>query len=248
MKFEDAFCDRVNRVISIQQAKSKFEKNAEEFAEDFKNNLWCPECRKAQLSFKNASTPYFSTYPNAHHADDCSLKQGELTSGETKQFLEDNKNKSKIVRQVQSLLQVLLQEQPVGSAPKSKRKSHSTVAPQKLEKDLNGQGKRIPRKRIDTPFCDEDFGCYKLFYGNVNLTWEKDKNAGYNILLRSMGGKKFLCRIRVTDKVFPHIPNDFYSTKAFDCKIVFLAEIRKAEKGYGKAYLEWSEYLTLVRC
>lgn len=113
----------------------------------------------------------------------------------------------------------------------------------KTSGSVEKQRKQLPRKRIDTSFREEDYLCFKFFYGDVLAEWEKDEKYNmYRLLLRGVRDHRFICRINVSEKVFSHIPMDMKIKGAFNCKIVFLAAMEKY-KNYMKCSLRWSDYL-----
>lgn len=247
MKFEDAYCKFEHRIMPIHEVTFIYAKDPTNFSCNYKNSFWCPECRIAQLAYNNAATPYFCTYPNVSHADGCSLRQDEMGSRQAKSFVDNANNREILTRQLDSLLHLLLSE----NAAESKRilsysATRKPTVP--LARAVTAAGRRFPHKRIDTPFREQDIDCYKFFYGDVNLTWEKSNTGcGYKILLRNIKTDKFLCRINVTANVYPHIPNSYKSLTPFNCKIVFLACMQKTPNNYLRTSLRWSEYIAIHR-
>lgn len=245
MKFEDAYCEFEHCVMPIHKVSFMYNIDAANFSNNYKNSFWCPECRIAQLSYHNAATPYFSTYPNSSHAGNCSLQQDEMSASDIKAFVGNNKNREKIMRQMDSLMHLLLSET---ETTKSNVQSFNPFPKQAIPVThiKVTATRRFPRKRIDAPFRNEDFNCYKFFYGDVILTWEKNNACGgYKIILRSLETKKFLCRINITDRVYSYIHDDFKLSKPFACKIVFLACMQKTKKNYLKTSLRESNYLNI---
>lgn len=248
MKFEDAYCEFNRRIMPIHEVTSIYARNAASFSDNYKNSFWCPECRIAQLSYNNAATPYFCTYPNASHADNCSLRQDEMGAKQAKSFVDSKDNLKLLTRQLNSLFHLLLSE--AGTTEGGAIPSNSSVQKQPALSAcaVSTTNRRFPRKRIDAKFREQDIDCYKFFYGDVNLTWEKSvAGKGYKILLRSIKTNEFLCRIYVTDNVYRHISDSYKSTEPFNCKIVFLACMQKAQKNYLKTSLQWSDYLVIHR-
>ena len=89
---------------------------------------------------------------------------------------------------------------------------------------------------------DSDFMCYKMFYGNVNLLWEK-YSGGYKLVLRSMSSHSFICRIYITNIVYSYIDGKLKDSNSYGGRIVFFAKLGKDKCGYNMTRLESSEFL-----
>jgi len=244
MKFEEAFCEYENRIMSLNEVKSVYSKSPIEYRLKYNGTFFCPECKKAKLSFKNDSPPYFSTYPNDTHLPGCSMQQPELSANETKMLLNDNKNNELIHRQLTTLASQLIQ--PVAKSPKKavvKSISKGSV------KSINNKSakKRIPQRRLDLPLTNDDFNKYKMFYGKVNLEWKYDKETSrYIIKLFNPETRRFICLISITDKVYSHIENTFKGN-GDNCYIAFFAEMKKAKKDYNCCTLLRSDFLYIIK-
>ena len=245
MKFEESYSLAQKRVVLISEIVATFNTDMLAFSEMKKAGFLCPECRTARLSYHNAATPYFSTFPRAAHCMDCSLAQDVMDAQKVNEFVAEAENKEQLVRQINSVMQVLIAENVNDS------KSHHHSLPETLKEEKTSkqksqtyENKRIPRKRIDTELAEDDFGCFKFFYGDVLAQWENDENE-YRLLLRSTKEERFLCRIRVSPKVYYHISAEGKRFGKFQCKIVFLAQMKKLGK-YPSCKLIWSEYLKII--
>lgn len=249
MKFEDAYCTYENRIITIDGATRIFGKNAETFANFYRDGFWCPECRAARLVYHNAATPYFSTYPRAAHDADCSMRQDVMDKKQVESFVEATENKEQLIRQIKSIMQILLFETATAKDTYQYRPTHSIKETSSAQTCglTETHGKQVPRKRIDTNFREEDFMCFKFFYGDVFAAWEKDDEYNkYRLILRGIHDHKFICRIGVSYKVYAHLPKEIKIKEPFNCKIVFLASMEK-KKNYMKCSLRWSDYLHIYR-
>lgn len=248
LKFEEAFCSQNHRYYSVDEITAIYLKEPDVFASLYRNNLFCPGCQKAKLSYNNASIPYLKSYPNAEHTDSCDLRQSEMSSDDAYAFSQDPASQEVIQRQMQSILQNLLAMSSTGGS----------IAHQKICNGKSGSKtaalntvtrKRLARKRIDMPMREEDYDCVKCFYGPVIFRWEKDAQTGkMKILLRHQITKRFLGKLKVSKDVYDHIADNIKGTKEFRCNIVFVAIAEKRSDGrYFTATLRHSTHLLLSK-
>lgn len=259
-KFEKAYFKGSNSPISVEEIANEFDNNRVRFENEIRGNLYCPQCKQAQLSFRNARNPYLATYPHGEHADDCDLGQEELSADRVVDYVHNSFNHDSIKRQQQSILKYLLQEEKViEKVTKDSTEPESTdyTATKKCKK--TERVKPIPRKRIDLPLNGDDYETYKMFYGEVLLKFEKCRNGDKQKLLIWSSGDKvhFLCKIFVSSSVFEHLPAECKRiTYRKKCKMVLLAclhknqdetKIDEKEKGiYPWGNLEHSVFLTII--
>lgn len=242
-KFEDAFCSKSGRIIDIAEASDLYASNPAEYKK-ISNNLYCPECKKAKLSFVNGSTKYFRTFKGSLHNENCSLSQELMSVKQTADFIANTENRAAILRQIASAMAVLFNDN-------SKRIIKKTNVTELDEtQTITGfstnykKRKRIARKRIDLPFSDEDFNAPKIFYGKVCALWEKT-NTKYKLLMYSLKTNKLVCKIFVTEKVYQYIPDKYKFEKSIECAISFLATFQKREEAYHITNLEHSDFLKI---
>lgn len=248
MKFEEAFSTYDSCLHSIEEIANLYSSNPKKFKVNYNLSFVCPECHIAKLSFNNATTPYFKSYPHAIHADNCELKQNEMSWSVAEKFSDNPDNATLIRRQMNSILNSLLKTNPLSSvalAPKDNTKMS------KCTKTIvaTTTTKRLPRKRIDLPMNDEDYNRIKYFYGRVSLNWEKDeKNKRYKILLWHREKGKLLCKISVSYTLYGYIPTDFKYPKNYNCNIVFMGTIEKLEgKSYCQGHIRFADRLIVCK-
>ena len=243
-KFEEAFCSKIKRTIDINEISIMYKLDPAKY-KSISGSLYCPECRKAKLSFVNSNKKYFRTFKASVHTENCSLKQDEMSAKVITKFIEDTKNSAAVVRQIESALATLFPEElkTVTADPnKNEFTKTKTVPPVGLDYK---QKKRIPRKRIDLTFSDEDLDNPKIFYGNVRAVWGKDK-YNYTILLYSLKKSDLLCKIKITENVYKYIPKEYKSKKDFNCAISFLAVLKNSNENYFKTSLRHSNYIKII--
>lgn len=267
MKFEEAFNSKTGKLVTIQETVTIYKHDPKLYKLSFYDNLYCPECRHAKLIYVNDNSPYYRTSPNSAHKLDCSLAQDVMTQKQAKAYVEDPKNKDKIVRQLETILHSCLKE--ASSTTRSSHKHPKT--PAECTEDICTQNiktsKCLPRKRIDnydsvhsTP--DDFIDKLKIFYGTVYIKWLRAKKVpeienaeNYHLFLRSQKTSKLLCRIRVSNKVYKHITESIGTPTNGLYYIAFLAEfspqynqraIKQMKNAYLNTSLRYSYYLNLL--
>ncbi len=244
MKFEEAYLQTENCVMSTTEVALMYQSSPEKFSQH-KNSFYCPECRKAPLSFTNAATPYFKTYPKAAHLEWCSLKQAEMTPIETQSYLSKKENKDNLVRQLEGILFSMFKIKGGKTAPVTHSPKHDIEGETKSTSIAFGK-KRFPRKRIDTLIGEQDIGCYKFFYGEIKLKWERVASKQFwKLIIGNSSTNKFICRVKITNSVYDYINDDYKFSGVRLCKIAFLARLKQDESGYLQSTLEWSDYLRI---
>lgn len=246
-KFDDAYCIATKTTIAASDLLQIEMSNPMRYALQFKSNLYCPSCHKAQVTFVHGVRPFFRTYPKARHDDKCSLTQEEMGREETASFVHENLSRDEIDRQMTLLLSDLVRNVASEGEYNIGRQAGSTASAT-VGNQSNKNRKRMPVRNITTQLGDDDIETYKLFYGRVKIIWEDDTNGkGKKILVCNPSTGKMVCRIWVSKKVFSYLdPSMCQSTNCLCC-IVFLAELKPVRgKMYYRCNLEWSSYLKIA--
>lgn len=248
MKFEEAFSTYDNCLHSIDEIAKLYTSNPKKFKANYNLSFVCPECYMAKLSFNNATTPYFKSYPHSVHDDDCELKQDEMSCSVAERFSDDPDNAPLIRRQMNSILNSLLKTDTVPYITLAQKDNTKMSKCTKNTVALTTT-KRLPRKRIDLPINDEDYNRIKYFYGQVLLKWEKDeKNKRYKILLCHREKGKLLCKISVSNTFYGYIPKDFKYPQSYNCNIVFMGTVKKLEgKSYCQGHIRFADRIIVCK-
>lgn len=247
-KFEDAYCLTSKTLITINEAQHLYIANRELFESKYRSSFVCPECRKARLTYVSRESPHFRAYPNNKHDDNCSLQQEVMPPEKVSAYVDSIENESQIERQMNGLITMLLSagkssvsstsHEPVsqGNDLQKARTAHNTTST-----------KYLPRKRIDTPFKDDDFGVYKLFYGIVFLKWRKSKSGKYGMVLSNSKNNSRLCVIWISEAVYKHIPEYYKTPGEYPCAISFLAVLKRDDNGALYSSLRRSQFLQIEK-
>lgn len=255
MKFKDAYCSKINKLLTIDDVAYYYKNDKQFYKGNIEKYLICPECRQPSLSYNNSSPPYFSVYPKAKHADLCTLKQDEMTATQSTEFISNSNNKDLVMRQIDSVLTMLLEtKSPLTKKKSPTFKKSSFITFSKKPVHISAS-KRIPRKRIDLEFEDEDFECDKIFYGSVRLKWEEkiDKYTGESIghkmlLYRNKNGdNRMVCKLIVSPRVYGYLPDEYKQPEKYNCKIVFVANFEDQGKTYQTTHIRHSQFIVLEK-
>ena len=228
----------------------------------YKDDLFCPMCKQARICLVRGDLqPFFRTCPKSAHADDCGLCQDELLPSEVDTLAESTENIPEIQRQMERVLSLHFsgREKPVVDA------TYTGIVPA----DAPGHrqsGKRISKyisqKNITSKFTADDINVKKLFYGEVEIQWEKGAPAKSQVpdgesrnymklLIRTppkAGTQRFICRLNISPSVYAHLSKNILQPSRYCCSIVFLSELSCPEgKDYLKGWLSRSEFLRIER-
>lgn len=250
MKFEEAYWTKESKLLSIDEITQYFRKDKSFFSSDIKTCLLCPECKKPNLAYNNAATPYLSVYPNSEHELGCSLKQDEMTAKEADRFVDNPENDEMIIRQMENVALTMFDSSKKGGRSSSK----STAVPKtssSIVKPSLSISKRLARKRIDLKFDEDDFDCIKIFYGTVFVKWENfyriwsGVNEEWHKILMYNKNNKLVCRLEISPRVYYYIPENYKKINNTHCNIVFLAKFKNKGKTYRETRLRKSDFLIM---
>ena len=264
VKFEEAFHSETGSLIAIQEIEKIYKLHPKVFAKKYNDNLYCPECRQARLTYVNRVSPYYRTFKQSIHSIDCTLAQDVMDKQVIKTFVENPNNNDQIAHQLDRVIRTCLKNNdfPKGCLRKTQSisdENSNSVITNTTTRNSN----RIPQKRIDNfnpkkSDRSEFLDCYKLFYGIVNIKWESVKTESdiyYKLLLYSQNAPLLICRIRVSQAVYQWIDPSYRSLQNKVCYVSFLAKFASSydEKPTGnitKSYLSTtllhSNYLRIV--
>lgn len=247
MKFEEVYCSFDNVQYTIDDIQVIFEKHSADFANRYKEYLLCPECKQAQLSYNNAKPPYFKAYPNAVHTLACSLQQEEMNDRQAQTFVDKKENVEKIARQLKSVLRRLLVEKTASTNSKKGHTSDNEISAKKHMLTIPAQAKRLPQKRLDRTFTEDDYNCYKIFYGDFALKWEHDKVLNiHKLLMFSDQTNKLVCKLKISDAVYKYLDIECTNLSSNLYKIVLLAKFEDEKTTiYHKTSLRFSHFLLI---
>lgn len=231
VKYEDAYCAKENKTYSIEEVAAVFHKDPARFGSIFEGNMLCPYCRCVHFSFVNAKHPHFRGYPLEEHRVDCyfatELMQPEEVDSLVESLQANSVEEAIIVRQIERMLIQFFKNN-------SDNVVLNTIHPMNnLNAELyatkaKGEKRMIPQKQINSEFLQEDFNIFKIFYGKVNIEWERDSVAGeYRLLIRKIISRHFICRLRISEQVYHHLEDSCKVPRRYNAFIVFFTRLVK---------------------
>lgn len=200
LKFESAYCKKTGKIISIEEITKLSKK-------DIKDNhsFVCPECKNANLIYNRGLTPYLSTLQHSVHLEGCSCNVKKITSVETKKFIGNSFNYERINNMLALVLNNLIDKEKYIS-------EFEIIDINKIDANRGSKkvytikARRLPRKSLSREFYENDYGEFKLFYGNVIGEFKKIPNkkeeSKDNVVLElySLKGCKLMKSIWISNK------------------------------------------------
>lgn len=232
MKFEYVFCSRLGENVYLGDVSEWYNFNTTAFLENY-NYLFCPECRQAKITYNNAKTPYFSTHKNCVHKENCYYIQDALTGKATKNFVDDTANDENIKNQMKKALIDFMKEPSHKNKVLQNNKENESEKQNNVGSKNSKASKALHRKSLNKKFDDDDYDCFKIFYGKFNIEWEyKNENCKtfYNLLLRDLNTNRLMYKIKVTLPVYEHLPKEYKAENQFIGYIVITVSFSNESK------------------
>lgn len=202
LKLEDA-------IVQITRDKRKYQNK-------YGDRLFCPECHRPQITLVERDGQYFFRgFPNQAHTQLCSKGFEPISTTSFQTFVLDKTNHDFLFQRLQGFLLRKLQRNNHEAHPlllrvQDDRIAHEDVEPAAMH---NRQLiRRIPAKSITAPFHDEDFGGYKLFYGNVDVQYskvEKQNCSFFKFDFLRRRDSSLICSLSFSQNVAAHIEADY---------------------------------------
>ncbi len=206
------------------------------FKRTYSGNLFCPLCRKPQLTIACLSKSqkyYLRGYPNQSHSPDC-LK---LIPSIDTSFLNDNLNDHKSIGYIKSqLLRLLINKFSDDKkiyVPLLKATGKKICFEEPKEEIVKNRSiKQIPTKSLTAPFYEDDYEQYKLFYGNVNIRVAEQKSKKHNndndcnyyiLYIYNKDNLKLICSVSMSNKVGKNLISSYNLNKNVLTKNIFIS-------------------------
>lgn len=232
------------------------------YEKDYRNYLYCPECHKAKLFFRNGTekAPHFYESSTSFHDKGCS-KNYKAVSQATLKSIYINNPKDIEMPNILNKVIALFYRGSVSSVspfiipPKSKISSTSTKSTTKTTTKKSA----IPHKLV-THLSFNDLSEFKIFYGDVYIKWEKKWNKKnnkpfWNLRLYKEYDediKKFrhlCCSLSISEAVYNYIKtHNIYYLDNQHCYIAFFSKIEQTYRNghyYNNSALKHSDFLDI---
>ncbi len=219
----------------------------EKFFSEMRGRLYCPECKSAKLQHNLSNSPYLSTYPGGKHLDGCSMGCEIASKKECIEFCENEENYKKIERALFNCIEKMLTNDVEKYIFTTNIESIKDI---NTNEKMNTNGinlvKSIPCKILTRKFKDVDYGCYKYFYGKVDLESKESKIGNFKIVVKHSGTNNWICSINTSGSVYSHISVFNSATKINNCYIAFLGIMTQNNK-YNNSYINHSSKILIKK-
>ncbi|MBQ9168526.1 MAG: hypothetical protein IJX67_08995 [Oscillospiraceae bacterium] len=251
MKYEEVFCAVDSKTRTLDEVTHIYKTDPERYANTLDKQMFCPGCRKVHIAYADAKRPYLRGFPNEPHDDDCIYKKDELSQIEVEGLRQDQAGRDEIKNQMGKLVLQFLRNEGTkdgGTKGNSVTKTGTTGTANKRKWQVT---KVVPRKQLNAPFHDDDYGVDKLFYGRVYIGWEENKyeKGKMKLLVWGITTQRLICKLYISSKVYEHISEEFKNPREYEAFVVFLCSLSKREKTarWSKGDLIHSDFLTIKK-
>lgn len=186
-KFEEFFYQLDNRIHSFEEVDEVYN-SVDSSLSDYMDYMLCPECKKAQLTYRHGSDGrkgFLAKIPSASHEEWCTYNYDEAKKEVVEKYIK-SLSPEQVTGRLETAINLLIREQNnstvVVEADKENLKK-TFLIPQNNSKSTY---KSIPRKKLNAWFERSELeGKAILFYGKVKLkvkTMVSKNNWEYHML------------------------------------------------------------------
>lgn len=215
-----------------------------QFSKIYPYHLYCPEYYKPQLLLvENYKTKkyYLRGFPKQLHSDDC-YKGFELVKPSAfDEFVLYNESSQYINCKLKQIVNKMLRKVKENKSTFLIKVINRKCSTDNIsEKEIKGRKnvKQLPHKSITAPFDEDDFGVFKLFYGNVDMELlEKENKINHEkfyILLLYKRSKIYkICSLTMNKNVAYYLMKIYkieLNKMIYDAYISFAAKLNAVDK------------------
>lgn len=265
-KYDEAAYKKISSksfaAIPLEELNQIKKNNSVLFEKEYAGRLYCPECQCPQLSLvKNNNTGdyYLRGYKNQEHKELCPKGFDEVNHTCFDKLLSDDCSIEFINNKLQKLIDKLCNKLTGKELLKAllvktedKKCLQNDITDDEIKKRANVF--RLPIKSITAPFDDNDYDCYKLFYGNVDILLKekiyKDERPFYILKILKKGINYTLCSLAMSKYVGKYVMkrnNIPVDRKISNVYIAFASSIKNNDNHYKKGNIKHSEYCVIAR-
>lgn len=228
------------------------------FEQKYYRKLFCPECHTPQLSLvtsKNGIDFFLRGFKNQPHTNNCSYSFDSVNKTAITELLNNTDSREFINKKLKGLVSRLLKKQILKQNPLLVKMELGKISTDDIEKhDLRNRQiiRRLPIKSITSPFDDDDYGVPKLFYGNVDIQFNKRTNSTsgsffYSLAIFSRKANNIICSINMSEAVFLHLKAPFKvedDVKHTDVLVAIATTLNKKDS-YVDGKISYSDYCVI---
>lgn len=195
-------------LYDLIELKNLYFKSRSEY-ENVKDNLVCPNCKMGKVYPRKLANSKFiyATFHNTHD-EDCDYYLELQTRKESEvAYTENHKG---VLKRLDALFGKLLAPQNIKSDFVANKKTKRNIGSQnKMETDYMRVDRLvIGQKNLKFELNDDDYNCYKIFYGIVKLESIQETDYFYNIEFKGVGEKSSIVRLGIYKGIYSKINVD----------------------------------------
>jgi hypothetical protein len=203
MKFDSAY---YNGDFPKEYRLTELENLKENHWQDFENirhHLYCPVCREAGVEAVCSETFHLRSKSadqnNSPHTLVCPHRYETVTSSQYTKYSENPQNAETIHRRLENLIRnAFFNEQLEHKDFLLSVSEDNNRKVQEYDEHRPNATRSIPRKMITERLYDEDYNCYKMFYGEILLEWQPDYGEnGAKVALKKLNDD-FICSLTMS--------------------------------------------------
>lgn len=199
----------VSEYISLEELSSIISTNRREFIRKYDGHIFCPLCKIPQLTLVSGSKSgsyFLRGYRGQKHSEDCEFGFEDVSTKAFETFIADKNSKEYVNHKLRKLIDKMLRQKNVEEKVHLVKVHNNIITTQKiLSIDKERTDIRLlPTKSITAPFQEDDYDCYKLFYGRCNIIINKISNDGkpyYILKAYRPKDRQVVCKLSMSEDV-----------------------------------------------
>lgn len=228
------------------------------FEQKYHRKLFCPECHTPQLSLvssKNGIDFFLRGFKKQPHTNNCSYSFDSVNKTAISELLNNTDSREFVNKKLNGLISSLLKRQILKQNPLLVKIELDKISTDDIEKhDLRNRQiiRRLPTKSLTSPFGDDDYKVPKLFYGNVDIKFNKRTNSSngsvfYSLAIFLRKTNSIVCSIKMSETVFLHLQTPFAVKDDVKYNNVLLAVATTLNKNgsYVDGKISYSDYCVI---
>ena len=191
VSFEEFYYSKDNQIHDISEVQKEYDQCSGDISK-FKNQMFCPECKKAKLSFTHRTSfkrAFLSKKRSSDHVEGCSFIHDSASKRDILEYIKQLSTNQIQDRLEAALNQLLLKKTKADNDASNECKDNPLVI--KVDNPRgSGIRKFIPRKSINSWFDKLEECKMFIFYGHVKLEIENIKKENITFFRLIIKAKK----------------------------------------------------------
>lgn len=242
--------------LKLSEAIEYIRRDEKHYQQKYHGRLYCPECHHPQIGIVHRNNNYFFRgYRNAVHETECNYGFETVKSDTLQEFALEKENRAFLNKKLKRFVNRLLNRANNHIHNLLLQVDNNRCIRSDVDHiDINNRRniRRIPTKSITAPFDNDDFDCYMLFYGIVDVLYskiEKAKVPFYKLTFFKCGTDYKLCSLNFYENVAMYVQNEYQlniGQKLSNMCVAFFSVMEKENDKYLNARLKHSELLCIA--